>query len=465
MNIRKFVKSLPYPLKQSLKYIYGLFPIKIRYGKVFWDTYNFLQKSQWWSREKLEQYQLEQLSKLLNHSYKNVPYYKNVFNEIGLKPKDIKTIDDLKKLPTLTKDKFRENYKFLTANNFKINDLITSHTSGTTGKPLQWYVNDLERQKELAFIFHQWSRMGVKPGEPLIQLRGSVISGKKLYEYDPVTKVLRLSPRIGSKEVTKYYIEKIQKFGAKFLHGYPSAIALFAYNTKEYKIKLPFKLKAILFASEKVYSWQREITEEVFGCRVYDFYGMSEKVALAGECEKSMKYHFVPQYGVVEIERETNEIIGTSFINYVTPFIRYKTTDVASMPVFSDCNKCGRNYYPVLNSIEGRLGDFIITSNGNFISSAAVTHLFRDLETIKNTQIVQETTSCIKLNIVPNKEYNNSPKFKYEVEKLCTNFKNLLNSNLEIKVNIVTKIKVSKSGKFKWIESLISDSFKKRLIR
>ncbi|MBC7333965.1 MAG: phenylacetate--CoA ligase family protein, partial [Actinobacteria bacterium] len=281
MSIRKFIKSLPKPLRQCIKYTYGLFPLKIRYGKVFWDTYNFLQKSQWWSKEKLEQYQIEELSRLINHSYKNVPYYKKVFDERGLKPKDIQSLEDLKKLPALTKDEFRKNYKDLTANNFKINDLIISHTSGTTGKPLQWYVNDLENQKELAFIFHQWSRVGVKPGEPLIQLRGSVINNKKLSEYNPITKVLRLSPIIDSKDTVKYYIEKIQKFGAKFLHGYPSAIALFAYKIKEYKIKLPFKLKAILFASENVYSWQREICEDIFGCRTYSHYGMAERVALA----------------------------------------------------------------------------------------------------------------------------------------------------------------------------------------
>jgi len=455
MNIGKFVKSLPYPLKQSLKYAYSLLPVKIRYGKVFWETYNFLQKSQWWSREKLEQYQLEQLKNLLNHAYKNVPYYRRIFNERGIQSNDIQCLEDLKKLPTLTKDEFRENYKFLTANNFKINDLITSHTSGTTGKPLQWYVNDVENQKEMAFIFHQWSRVGVKPDEPLIQLRGAVIDNKRLYEYNPATKILRLSPRIDNKEIAKYYIEKIKKFGAKFLHGYPSAIALFAYDIKEYKIKLPFKLKAILFASEGIYPWQREITEEVFGCRVYSHYGVAERVALAGECEKSTKYHFIPQYSVVEIDRVTNEIIGTSLINYITPFIRYKTTDVASMPVFSNCGKCSRNYYPVLNSIEGRIEDFIITPNGNFISPAVITHPFKDFTQIRNTQLVQKKYNHIDLKVVPVENFVLDD-LNFEINNLIIGLKEIIGCDIEIKPEIVKDIELTESDKFRWIISEVS---------
>ena len=86
MSIRNSAKKLPYPIKQGIKYAYGLIPFSIRYGKVFRDTYEFLQKSQWWSREKLEEYQMQQLAKLLTHSYENIPYYRRVFDERGLKP-------------------------------------------------------------------------------------------------------------------------------------------------------------------------------------------------------------------------------------------------------------------------------------------------------------------------------------------------------------------------------------------
>ena len=87
MNQKDLAKNLPYPPRHGLKYVYGAIPLPIRYGKVFRDTYAFLQESQWWSRERLEEYQLQQLSTLLQHAYENVPYYRRVFdkNRIGTK--------------------------------------------------------------------------------------------------------------------------------------------------------------------------------------------------------------------------------------------------------------------------------------------------------------------------------------------------------------------------------------------
>jgi phenylacetate-CoA ligase len=73
MDMKVLANSLPYPLKQGLKYAYCAIPLPIRYGKVFRETYKFLQESQWWSKEQLEEYQLQQLSKLLHHAYENVP--------------------------------------------------------------------------------------------------------------------------------------------------------------------------------------------------------------------------------------------------------------------------------------------------------------------------------------------------------------------------------------------------------
>jgi len=95
-------RKLPKSVQYAAGYAYGVIPPSIRYGKVFRETYAFLQESQWWSREQLEEYQLEQLSKLLHHAYENVPYYRRVFDERGLKPRDIQDLKDLQKLPYLT---------------------------------------------------------------------------------------------------------------------------------------------------------------------------------------------------------------------------------------------------------------------------------------------------------------------------------------------------------------------------
>jgi len=455
MSVKGLAQKLPDSIKQFLRYAYGSVPFSIRCGKVFWETYNFLQKSQWWSKEQLEEYQMRQLSKLLRHAYQNVPYYRKIFNERGLKPIDIRCLDDLRKLPCLDKDTFKSWFKEILARNVKFKHLRMSHTSGTTGKPLQFYQDRLESVREWAFVCHQWSRVGYKPGDPRVELRGSIINRRDLVYYDPIAKVLRLSPRIDTKEVAGYYLKRISHFGAKFLHGYPSAISSFAYMVKKYGLNVPFKLKAVLFASEAVYPWEREIVEEVFNCRTFDFYGMAEHVALAAECERSHFYHFVPQYGITEIDPDTHEIIATSFLNYVNPFIRYKTTDIASSPVLSKCENCRRDYFPIVEKIEGRLGDFIVTPQGTLIAPAVITHPFKDLKTIRETQLIQESTDQLILRVVL-WDKQTSEASATELKRLSKDLQEIFGADMQIKIEIVDEIKRSKQGKFRWIISEVS---------
>ena len=457
--LRNFVNSLPYPIKQGAKYIYGAIPPRFRYSKVFWNTYNFLQESQWWSKEKLEEYQMGELEKLLKHAYENVPYYRKIFDERGLKPKDIQDFEDLKKLPYLTKDKFRYNFnnKKIISKNIKLSKLPLSHTSGTTGKPLQFYENEDTRAKEWAFICHQWSRVGYKPGDKRVELRGSVNQKNPIF-YSKPSNVIRFSPIIENKEKAKLYLKKMEEFGAEFLHGYPGAIASFALLIKKYKLNINFKLKAILFASEIIYEWERNIAEEVFCCRIFSHYGCAEKVILAAECEKNQIYHCLPQYGVTEFDPQTKEVIATGFLNTVDPFIRYKMTDVALNPQFKSCQKCDRNYYPIFDSIEGRLEDFIVAPEGALITPAIITHPFKDLKTIKNTQIIQKSTEKIILRIVPleniNKELLNN-----EILFLSQELKKIIGEKINIIPEIVNEIELSPSGKFKWIISEIAKDF------
>jgi phenylacetate-CoA ligase len=460
MTLRDTVKRLPYPIQQSIRYVYSLIPPRIRYGRVFWETYNFLQESQWWSKERLEDYQMQQLNKLLKHAYENVPYYRRVFDERGLKPKDIQSLNDFKKLPYLDKNTFKLHAQDMIARNFSLKKLHMSHTSGTTGKPLQFYQDDFAAQREWAFIHHQWSRVGYKPGDARVEFRGAVNRSNPVY-YDPVSKVLRLSPLVDSKETAIYYMEKIESFGSQFLHGYPGAIASFANAIKQFKLIVPFQLKAVLFASEAVYEWEREIVREVFNCRIYSHYGMAEKVVLAAECEYSDHYHCLPQYGITEIDPNTREIIGTGFLNYANPFIRYRTTDIASLPVFTKCEKCGRNYYPVFAKVEGRLEDFIITPKGALIAPAIITHPFKDLKTIKDTQVVQESLGCVTLKAVP-WDKSNMELLKLELKTLCGDLQSILGDEMQIKSEIVDEVQHPKSGKFKWVISNISrDSLEK----
>ena len=194
MILGKFAELLPYPLRQALRYAYGAIPLTTRYGKVFRDTYAFLQESQWWSKEKLEEYQMQQLSRLLHHAYENVPYYRRVFDERGLKPKDIQDIGDLKRLPYLTKEIIQGNLPDLVATNYPQSKLQYVTTGGSTGIPLGLYhERGVSDAKEWAFMLTQWNRVGYRMSDKCVILRGNVVQSAnkgKFWEYDPVSKDL-----------------------------------------------------------------------------------------------------------------------------------------------------------------------------------------------------------------------------------------------------------------------------------
>jgi phenylacetate-CoA ligase len=442
--------KVPYSLQSHLRYAYHLVRPSYPYGSIFKETYDLLQRSQWWERDKLADYQLRQLNALLCHAYDNVPYYRRLFDERGLKPADIQDLEDLKKLPCLTKDAVREDFPELVALNARTALLPVVGTSGTMGKTLHFYSDDVVRQKELAFMFHQWSRVGYRPGERRVELRGALIQGKKPYEYDRTFKVLRLSPHIEGTDTARLYLERIESFGADYMSGYPCTISDLAYIIKKHGLAVPFRYKAIMLAMDKVYQWQRELIGEVFGCRVFSHYGMAERAAMAGECEHSESYHCCPQYGIVEIDPENGELICTGFLNRVNPFIRYRTGDVSS-GVSERCELCGRAYYPVIEDVAGRLVDFVMTTRGQ-VGTSAFTYPFKKQRNIRESQIIQDDLTHVIVRVVPfDLEKGLHPRL--ELERLRRDLQRTLGDDMRIDIEQVESIERTEAGKFKWIVS------------
>ena len=100
----------------------------------FIHTYTLLKESQWWSKEQIEEYQLQQLKKLLTHAYENVTYYTKLFNKLDLKPEDINSFQDLQKIPYLTKEMVRKNFSALKATNYPEHRFENLSTGGSTGQ-------------------------------------------------------------------------------------------------------------------------------------------------------------------------------------------------------------------------------------------------------------------------------------------------------------------------------------------
>jgi phenylacetate-CoA ligase len=457
MNLHEIIRSLVFYNKQAAKYAYSCVPFNFRHGSTFRRTYHLLRESQYWTKEQLADYQMLELMHILKHAYENVPYYRKVFDERGLRPEDIQTFEDMGKLPFLTKEIIRKESQNLLAKNISHADLEPVTTGGTSGIPLDFFhQRKITRERELAFTWRHWDWAGVKPKDKRLVLRGFETERFKgckedWWKYDPIGKALQLSSFQMSRENMPKYIEKIMEFRPTVIQGYPSSL----HHLSKFIVKSGTDLnfvKCVLTSSETLYPEQRKLFERAFGARVYDHYGHNERVALVMQCEIGT-YHEISEYSFVELIREdgsliknansVGEMVGTGFTNYAMPFIRYKTNDMARYSE-GDCN-CGRKY-SVITSIEGRKQNYFIDRSGAPISFTVSDEcLYGINDVVDGYQYVQTEPGKVVLRIESNRNLRS-----IEIETVKHLFLKRYN-RLDIEIVMAESIPRTKRGKFEYL--------------
>ena len=425
--------------------------------RVYRRMYALLQQSRWWSREELAAYQAEVLSRLLDHAYENVPYYRRVFDDRGLVPADIRTPDDLTLLPFLTREDLQKNLADLKARNYPESAFEYVTTGGSTGIPVGFYYErGASRAKEWAFMKTQWDRVGYRFTDRCVVLRGHVVNPAPDGTYWKKAlfgRWLIMSSHCMTEETLPAYVDRIRRFRPRFIHAYPSTAVILARYMREHDVA-PFPtVKAVLCGSENLYPWQRSLLAEAFGCRVFSWYGNSEQTVLAGECEESTHYHIFPEYGVVELIGQDDrpvegpgamgEVVATSLTNFVCPLIRYRTMDVA-VATKEQCS-CGRQY-PLLERVEGRLQEFIVTRNGNLISVTPINYESGAFENIRQFQMYQEEMGELVMKVVRKPTYTEE-----DTRQLTRELRWQLGDEVNVHIRFVDEIPRTRGGKFRYL--------------
>jgi len=382
-------------------------PLRFRYSRFYWNTLAFLQASEWWSADRLAEYQLDQVKKMLQHCALHVPFYRRLFRQIGFDPNSFCSFSDWTHLPLLDKETVRSRRDEFLAENIRSRDREYYTTGGTMGRPLGLYGLRDAGWRERAFMDAQWGRVGFRNFEVRAMLKGSVVAKKKHWTYDPKQRAFIFSNFHMTPENVAEYTRVIKKAKVPYLHSYPSAVIDFARHLKHQGIEPP-RFRAIFIGSENLYPGQREFIESFFECRAYSWYGHSENVVLAGECEVDRNYHVCPQYSYVEVitkegrlaehEGETGELVGTSIYNLAMPLIRYRTDDFAILGPMS-CH-CGRQY-KLLRETNGRwLQEMLIGHRGNLISMTALNMHSDVFDQVQQFQFYQREKGKAELRIV-----------------------------------------------------------------
>ena len=400
-------------IKYTLGRGLGLIPPAWLLGKSFRANRKFVRDAQWWSAERTCEYQLNKLREILNLAYEKTKFYRHMFDSVGFRPGDIKTLDNMNQLPTIDKQVVIENLSDMYTKSVRDSDVDFGSTGGTSGTPLHFYLNADRSSTEYSYLVASWERVGYKLGMPMAVLRGRIVDPDRngfRHEYDPILRHHYYSNFHMTDDNIRLYLEHIRSIGPCMLHAYPSsAQALAKYIIGRGK-SVPQNVQGVLLESENVYPDQVCAIESALGARTFSCYGHSEKLVLAVQCEHTQNYHVWPTYGFFELldddgklvstPGQQGEIVGTGFINTVMPFIRYRTGDWATY-VGDRCEECGREH-TIICDIKGRWpqGELIAT-DGSLVTMTALNVHDDTFKNLREYQFHQSTPGKATLCVIP----------------------------------------------------------------
>ena len=358
----------------------------------------FLKRSQFWNISDIKKYQFKKIKKLLVECNENVPFYKDLFHRISFDPmKDFNTLDDLTKIPILTKKVAKENKLRLLNTKFN-NSSFPLRTSGSTGEPFEVYVSFNAWVVEQAVVWRHWFWGGYKFRDEMAIVRSfSPKNGEPLIKFDRLRNFTYYSPFHLNDENMEYYISVMIERKTKVLRGYPSSILTLAQYAKKSNKKLKY-LKLILTASEVLTESDRCFIEDTFNTKISNHYGLAEVCVMMGDCNRHIGLHNYDEYGYVEfLPTENNQfsnIVGTNLHNYAMPLIRYETGDIAEHLV--NCCNCGRSLTSVKN-IMGRSDTNILTPENYKIPTVNFYTMFEKFQKISSWQIIQHRIDLVEV--------------------------------------------------------------------
>lgn len=379
----------------------------IRHYKEFMET-------QWWPYDRLVELQSEQLQRLICFAYEYVPYYRQLFVSLGLKPSDIKSPHDLQKLPILTKRIIRQHRAEMTPNNLGRLKYVRNSTGGSTGETLQYLMSVEDLTRGIALLYRGWSYGGYRLGDRVAQIAGSSLiptaqSSLQKWAISLLRNTRSYSSYGMSDETLIQYVRSLNNFKPEFLRGYATSIYTLASFIRNRGLSVKFRPRAVFTTSEKLLEGQRRVIEEVFRTEVFDNYGLNDGGVSAYECEEHCGMHIDMERAILEVVDEDGQqvigkpgkILATSLYNYAFPFIRYDTGDIGIM-IRSKCS-CGREL-PLLKELVGRMTD-VLDVKGRKIGSPVLATLFGKFD-IEQYQIIQESNESLTCRIVKGPMYS-----------------------------------------------------------
>lgn len=386
------------------KFFYRIVPFKYRYGKKYSEFLRVIKESKKWTYEQSKEHQFNELKKLLKFVESNVPYYRILFQKINFDI-NIKSFDDLKKLPILTKEDILSSPEDFISESFS-KKKYKMNTSGTTGKRLTLYGSDDLYKIECAFITNSFNSHGANIyDEHSIWIRRySPKENDPIYFDDLELNRSYMSAFHLNDDTVKDYVNYINKTKTKILVSYPSTLYYLSVLCNKHNLKLKY-VKHLHGASEVCLPQWSEKIQEYLGIKIKMHYGQVEKVSFAHQDSDDDFYRENLLYGYNEY-LEDGSIIATGFHNDVMPLIRYETKDNVELlesPILDGA------FPKTIKRILGRDGDMLLTDKNSWVPAVNFYSFMSKIEQVDLFQITQnKNDKSVIFKVVPNKSYNDS---------------------------------------------------------
>jgi phenylacetate-CoA ligase len=453
-------ERLPQSVRNGIGFGYRILPKAWRYGARYGEFKQLAVGGDSWSAGEIQDYQLRQLRAVLHHAANHCPFYEKRFIRAGFRPENVRCLEDLKACPFLEKLDLQEHHAEMASTNIPASRRLYLTTAGSTGVPVGFYLQKgVSRPKEQAFLEAMWRRAGYWDGARVAVIRGHVTSSRsegRIVSYDATRDWLMLSSYHLTPERLPEYRAALEKFRPDFLHAYPSAALQLAKYVEKFGEPWYLPLRGLLCGSERLTIPQKRLLERVFKCRVYRWYGHSERAVLAGEGAQSELFYFFPQYGFVEFgpsdAEGLREVIGTSFHNLAMPLIRYRSGDCVRLAEPADASSL-EYPWPAAVEIAGRQQEFLVGANGRRISLTAFNMHDAVFDDLYAVQFYQERPGVAEFRYVAGPRFHGS-----RLTGIEESIRRKLGDDFQIAFREVKEVEKTARGKHRWLVSQLPEA-------
>lgn len=447
MDRESIYRRLPIPLQNAALTIEGWRLQRRRYDGAFAEVMDAYRQRAMLSPAAMRAHRDERVRKFVALAVRTTPWWRERFAGLNLSPADITGLDALKALPPLEKETVRAEPHRFRAEGVASGAVIMSHTSGTTGAGLIFPVAREAEREQWGVWWRYRETHGITRDEWCLYFGGRSLvplaqRSPPYWRVNRPGRQLMFSAYHLGDETAAAYLEACRASGHRWMHGYPSQLALLAGHALRLGVRLP-ALRWITVGAESLLPLQRSRIEEAFGLTPLQHYGTAEGVANISECPNGA-LHVDEDFAGVEFEPLGDgqyRILGTNFTNFAFPLIRYAVGDVVELAdTPCRCGRAGR----VVARIDGRIEDYVTTASG--VRIGRLDHVFKDMVHIAEAQVRQRRPGAIRVLVVPR------PGFDAVQEALLRReIATRVGHDMHVGIERVDAIERTRSGKLRFV--------------